>query len=200
VVFVAGVTELRRNCGYRLMLYLAGLRFLTMAWGASLKNAYYLVHMIPFYAFFLACAGCWLWRRSDPVRWVTTSVVCIVLGLQLSWSLYRILWQRPYQKQYLPVVRFLQEHVTPQDIVCSSAEMAFGLGFHNTQLVDDLWMGRWSGKVPSVVVVDDNHLKQRCRYFINMSMSYYAHNSTRSIRSPIDTGSIDTMGRPFGDP
>jgi len=125
-----------------------------MAWGASAKNAYYLVHIIPFYAFFLACAGCWLWRRSDRVRWVATSMLCIVLGLQLSWSLYRILWQRPYQKQYLPVVRFLREHVTPQDIVCSNAEMAFGLGFHNTQLVDDLWMGRWSGKLPSVVVVD----------------------------------------------
>ena len=155
LVLMIAVPELRRNPGYRLLFYLAVLRFLMMAWAASLKTAaYYLVHILPFYAFFLACVTCWLWQRSIRVRWATSAVVCLVLGLQLSWSLQRILWLRPYQTQYLPAVRFLREHMTPQDLVCGGADWAFGLGFQNTQLVDDLWMGRWSGKRPTIVVLD----------------------------------------------
>jgi hypothetical protein len=148
------VPALRRHPGYRLLLYLAGLRFLMMAWGVALKNAYYLVHIVPFYAFFMACAACWLWQRSNRVRSIAALLLCLVAGLQLSWSLYRTFWLRPYQKQYMPAVGFLKARITPQDLVCGSAELAFAFGFYNPQIVDDLWMGRWSGKRPTIIVVD----------------------------------------------
>jgi hypothetical protein len=154
LVFMIATPALRRNPGYRLLLHIAGLRFLMMAWGASLKTASYLVHIIPFYAFFLACVTAWLWQRSSRVRWVTASVICLVVGLQLTWSVYRILWQRPYQTQYLPAVQFLREHMTQEDLVCGSADLAFALGFFNPRIVDDLWIGRWSGKRPTIVVID----------------------------------------------
>jgi hypothetical protein len=38
--------------------------------------------------------------------------------------------------------------------VCGSAELAFAFGFYNPQIVDDLWFGRWSGKRPTIIVVD----------------------------------------------
>jgi hypothetical protein len=145
---------LRRLPGCRLLLYLTGLRFLMMAWGISVKADYYLVHIVPFYAFFMACAACWLWQRSNRVRWITALLLCLVVGLQLSWSLYRIFWLRPYQKQYLPAVRFLKARITPQDLVCGSAELAFAFGFYNPQIVDDIWIGLWSGKRPTILVVD----------------------------------------------
>jgi hypothetical protein len=153
MVLLVVTPGLRRHAGYRLLLYLTGLRFLMMAWG-TVKNEYYLVDILPFFAFFLACATCWLWQRSHRVRWATVLVLCVVVGLQLSWSLQRILWLRPYQTQYLPAIRFLREHMTPEDLVCGSADLAFGLGLDNPQIVDDLWMGRWSGRRPTVVVLD----------------------------------------------
>lgn len=154
LAITAAVPTLRRNPGWRLLLCLTGLRFLMMSWGIALKNAYYLVHIIPFYAFCMACATCWLWQRSKGVRWVTALLLCLVVGLQLSWSLYRIFWLRPYQKQYMPAVRFLKTRITPRDLVCGSAELAFAFGFYNPQIVDDLWMGLWSGKQPTIIVVD----------------------------------------------
>jgi len=96
LVVVILAPRLRRNRGYCLLLYLLGIRFLMMAWG-TVKTEYYLVDVIPFYAFFLACAACWA-RQCRRFRWVTASVLCLVVGLQLGWSLQRILWLRPYQK------------------------------------------------------------------------------------------------------
>ncbi|HXB71599.1 MAG TPA: glycosyltransferase family 39 protein [Candidatus Acidoferrales bacterium] len=160
LAITAAVPALRRNQGYRLLLYLTALRFLMMAWGISVKAEYYLVHIIPFYAFFLACAACWLWQRSNRVRWIAALLLGLVVGLQLSWSLYRIFWLRPYQNQYLPAVRFLEARITPQDLVCGSAELAFAFGFYNPQIVDDLWLGLWSGKRPTIIVVDKWYYRQ----------------------------------------
>jgi 4-amino-4-deoxy-L-arabinose transferase-like glycosyltransferase len=175
LVIVIATPALRSNPGYRLLLYLTGLRFLMMAWGASLKEPYYLVHIIPFYAFFLACAAFWYWQRSQPLRWATAAVLCVVLALQVSWSLQRILWLRPYQTQYLPAIRFLREHMTPQDLVCGSADLAFGLGFDNPQIMDDLWMGRWSGRLPTIVVVDRWYYNSTMVGSRNVTLGYYSY-------------------------
>ena len=181
LVVMIATPALRGTPGYRLLLYLTGLRFLMMAWGASLKNAYYLVHIIPFYAFFLACVTCWLWQRSNRVRWATASVLCLVIGLQLTWSLYRIFWLRPYQKQYLPAVRFLRAHMTPQDLVCGSAELAFAFGFHDPRIVDDLSVGRWSGKRPTLLVVDKWYYFQIVTSFDKKSPEY-SHYISRLLQ------------------
>jgi hypothetical protein len=172
--FMIATPQLRGNRGYRLLLYITGLRFLMMAWG-TVKNEYYLVHIIPFYAFFLACVASWLWHRFTGVRWVTASALCLILGLQLGWSLYRILWLRPYQKQYLPVVRFLKGSMTPQDLVCGSAELAFGLGFHDPRIVDDLSVGRWSGKQPTILVMDKWYYLQIATSFDKKAPDYYLY-------------------------
>jgi 4-amino-4-deoxy-L-arabinose transferase-like glycosyltransferase len=154
LALAVAVPKLRRNPGCRLLLYLTVLRFLMMAWGVAVKAAYYLVHIIPFFAFFLAFAACWLWQRSNRDRSITALLLCLVVGLQLSWSMYRIFWLRPYQKQYMPAVRFLKARITPQDLVCGSAELAFAFGFYNPHIVDDIWLGLRSGKHPTIVVVD----------------------------------------------
>src|SRR5262249_18800864 len=60
-----------------------------------------------------------------------------------------------YHRTYLPAVAFLDSILKPDDLVTGTAELAFHMGFYNPQLVDDLWLGRWSGKRPTIVVVDD---------------------------------------------
>jgi hypothetical protein len=166
---------LRRNPGYRLMLYLTGLRFFLMAWGVSWKLAYYLVHILPFYGFFLACVSCWLWQRSRAARWVAASVLCLFLALQLSWSLYRICVLQPYRKQYQPAMQFLKAEIAPQDLICGSAELGFAFGFDNPQIVDDLWVGRWSGKRPTILVIDKWYYYQIMHNFSTTTPLYYAY-------------------------
>lgn len=175
LVFAIATPALRRHPGYRLLLYLTGLRFLMMAWGVSLKNAYYLVHILPFYGSFLACASWWLWQRSKAARWVAASVLCLFFGLQLSWSLYRVCVLQPYRKQYQTAVRFLKGQITPQDLVCGSADLAFAFGFDNPQIVDDLWVGRWTGKRPTILVVDKWYYYQILHSFDKKAPAYSAY-------------------------
>jgi hypothetical protein len=50
---------------------------------------------------------------------------------------------------------YLSSIIKPGDLVTGPAELAFTMGFYNPQLVDDIWLGHWSGKRPTIVVVDD---------------------------------------------
>jgi hypothetical protein len=162
VIIMIAVPELRRKSGYRLLLYLTGLRFLIMAVGVSFKSEIYLVHILPFYAVILACAISWFWHQQGRIRWIAAMVLCVVLAVQSSWSLHRILRYRPYQTKYQPAVRFLKAHMTPQDLVFGSAELGFSFGFYDRQIVDDLWLGRWTGKQPTIIVLD------KWRYYRNL--------------------------------
>ena len=154
VVNMIAVPELRRNPGCRLLLYLTGLRFVMMAVGVSLKYAFYLVYILPFYAVILAYALSWLWRRPGRIRWISAMVLSAVVAVQSVWSLHLIFRYRPYQTKYRPAVSFLKDNLTPQDLIFGSAELGFSFGFYNRQIVDDLWFGRWTGKKPTVIVLD----------------------------------------------
>ena len=182
VLAVIATPALRRNPGYRLLLWITGIQFLGMAWVASFKGAYYLVFITPFYAFFLACIFLSIWRRPGKYRWAAAALLCLVVGLQASWSLQRILWQRPYETQYLPAIRFLRSHLTSHDLVCGSADLAFGLGFDDPRLVDDMWMGRWSGKMPTVIVIDHWYYGGMQNSARKRAPDYYAY-STHLLQS-----------------
>src|SRR5205085_1440047 len=73
IAAVIAIPGLRRHSGYRLLLWLAVLRFLMMSVGASWKLEYYLVHATPFYAAIAGIAGWWFWTR--PQRSVRVAVV-----------------------------------------------------------------------------------------------------------------------------
>ena len=175
VAFAIAVPDLRRNPGYRLMLYLTALRFLMMGFGVSLKNAYYLVDILPFYGFFLACAIDWLWHGSRTARVAAGVVLCGFLAMQLSWSLYRIFVLQPYRREFQPAMEYLQAHMTPQDLICGSADLGFTFGFDNPQIVDDLWVGRWSGKRPTLFVVDKWYYYQIVHSFDKKAPEYSAY-------------------------
>jgi hypothetical protein len=59
-----------------------------------------------------------------------------------------------YRKEYSPVVAYLKSIIRPDDLVMGTSELGFSLGFENLQLVDDVWFGYWSGRRPTVLVVD----------------------------------------------
>ena len=65
-----------------------------------------------------------------------------------------------YRKEYMPVVTYLKSTLQPDDLVMGAAELGFSLGFDNRQLVDDVWFGYWSGRRPTVLVVDRWYYQQ----------------------------------------
>ena len=60
-----------------------------------------------------------------------------------------------YRRKYIPAVNYVRSIMRPGDLVAGSADLAFAMGFYNPQLTDDIWLGHWSGKHPTIVVVDD---------------------------------------------
>jgi hypothetical protein len=61
-----------------------------------------------------------------------------------------------YERQYRPVVRFLQAESRPEDLIMGSAELGFALGF-TSRLLDDTRLGFYSGRHPEFIVVDDRY-------------------------------------------
>ena len=161
IVFAAAIAgalafpRLRRHTGCQLLLYLTLLRFLSLSVGASLKLPYYLVHILPFYAAIAGIVGWHVWSSYGRfVRMGVAAMLSVYFAVQLAvWS-HLVFVTRGYENKYMPLIAYLHSVVRPGDIVDGSSELGFAFGFYNPQLVDDLWVGKWSGKRPAILVVD----------------------------------------------
>ena len=150
------VPKLRAHSGYRLLWSLAIVRFLTMAVGASWRLEYYLVHALPFYAAIAGIVGSWLWTQQElRHRLLAATVLGAYFAVQFAVFAHLVTEVSAYRKKYLPAVAYVRSILKPGEVVAGAGDLAFVMGFYNPQLVDDLWLGRWSGKRPAVVVVDD---------------------------------------------
>jgi 4-amino-4-deoxy-L-arabinose transferase-like glycosyltransferase len=148
--------KLRAHSGYRLLWLLAVLRFLTMAIGASWRFEYYLVHALPFYAVIAGIVGHWLWNHPKPGRrLLATATLGAYFAIQLAIFAHLVISVSAYRRKYLPAMAYLSSIIKAGDLVTGPAELAFTMGFYNPQLVDDIWLGHWSGQRPTIVVVDD---------------------------------------------
>jgi 4-amino-4-deoxy-L-arabinose transferase-like glycosyltransferase len=152
---IIAIPPLRQQAGTRLLLALAGLRFLMMSIGASWKLGYYLVHILPFYAAIAGIAGYWFWSRRGMARRMVATVMAAYFLVQLAVFSHLVTTVSAYRKKYLPAVACVKSLLGPNDLVVGSAELAFSLGFDNPQLTDDIWFGRWSGRRPTIAVVDE---------------------------------------------
>jgi Dolichyl-phosphate-mannose-protein mannosyltransferase len=156
IVAMIAMPQLRRHSRYRLLLWLAALRFLMMSVGASWKLEYYLVHAIPLYAAIAGIVGWWFWSSPDRRRRLAAGAVLgIYFIVQFGVFAHLVTAVSAYRKKYLPAVQYVKSILRPDDLVAGSADLAFSMGFYNPQLVDDIWLGHWSGKRPTIVVVDD---------------------------------------------
>ncbi len=140
---------------FRALVWLTTLYFLVMSVLIGNKSVSYLVHTVPLLA---ACLAVWaglLWvRRSVPVWTISASLVFLFL-LQLGGAGRRVL-QDPYHKSYLPAVQFLKAALREADAITGSAELAFALGFR-VNLADDPRLGYYTGKTPSLIVVEPRY-------------------------------------------
>lgn len=145
--------SIRTHRGFRALLYLTGIYFLILTIVDGQKLSWYLVHMIPLFAALLAAFLHWLWFNTRWLRWPIVAAMGLFLMLQVGGIVLRIR-QNSYQKSYVPAINFLKRNANPSSMIMGSTELAFGLGF-NSNLVDDIRLGYYTGKKPDFIVVDE---------------------------------------------
>ncbi len=150
--------ESRRHAGYRVLLLLWAVCFLTFMVIDRDIQFFYLVHFVMFLAPIL---GLWTLRcwdgRSFP-QWLLLAGLTAVVAVQLAVIGSRVA-PNPYRNTYLATTGFLKEHASKSDLIMGSAELAFELGFDDN-VVDDYRLGFRTGKKPNFVVIDHNRYEE----------------------------------------
>jgi hypothetical protein len=114
-----------------------------------------MVHIVPYFAALIGIAACYaLRRRAGLIRSATWAVLAGYFVVQGAALWHRTVAVNGYAREYQPLVAFLRSVARPDDEIIGSAELGFGLGFYNPQLADDVWLGYWSHRRPTIVVVD----------------------------------------------
>ncbi len=144
--------RIRRDHGFRALLVLAVIFFLTLPLLDGLRQLYYL---LPIITVFCALFSGWLslnWREHTVPRPVLAIILTGLLVVQVAVSASRIRGN-VYGRSYVPAVNFLKDAAGTNALVMGSAELAFGLGF-DSNLVDDFRLGYRSGKRADTIVID----------------------------------------------
>ena len=152
---LASARKLRQTSGCRLLLSLTLLQFLCLSVFANNKNTYYMVYILPYFAAAAGIAISYLWSSCGFRVRVLCATVMVVYGVIQTAAVANLcLVTSGYRKEYKPAVAYLKSTLLPDDLIMGGAELGYSLGFRNPQLVDDVWLGYWSGRRPTVVVVD----------------------------------------------
>lgn len=146
--------RIRQHKGYRALLFLTTIIFVILTLFEGMKYLWYLIYITPFLN---AVVAVWLyesWQNRSLPRWVVALTLCGLLGLQITATAYRIK-QNTYQNRFLPVADFIQSRGHKDPSVIGSSEFGFNLGFDN--LMDDVWLGYFSGKRPDYIIINDRY-------------------------------------------
>lgn len=164
VVYLGGAAlcmlmrDLRRRQGVRLLLGLLLLFVLLLPVLDSLRQVFYLVHILPLLAG-LAGIGLWqAWRQGGKMRWLAGGAVAILVAVQLLIAASRFR-SDAYHQDFGAAADVLRPEADTANLVMASAEWAFVLGFDG-KVVDDWRLGYRSGKRPDLIVMDVNRYQE----------------------------------------
>lgn len=144
--------DLRENRNYRALLILTVIYFLWMALMDGQKQTYYVIQILPFYLIMLAIWINWLWKRNFLPRPLIALGLSGLLLLGIGGMALRIK-QNTYGNYYLPMVEFLKQNSTENDLIMGGAELGFGLGFPKNHIADGRF-GFYTGKRPKFIITD----------------------------------------------
>ena len=153
IIGAVSTRSIRRHRGCRALLLLTLLVFCIMALLDGQKLAWYLVHIIPFYAAILAVYLSHSFSDSRARRRLAFAAMTVLVTVQLGGITQRIRLNS-FRESYQPAVSFLKQHAGPQSLVMGSAELGFELGF-DARLIDDPYLGCTSGKRADYIVVEE---------------------------------------------
>jgi 4-amino-4-deoxy-L-arabinose transferase-like glycosyltransferase len=141
---------LRRQAGILLLMF-SGI-YLSYILLEGTKQGWYLVHILPLFASFVAISGYSLWTSGKlPARMIAVAVALTVL-IGPATSVYSAS-HRNLQQQYLPALAFLNQTLQPKDLIFARSQFYFGLKCKSC-LRDDEHLGYYSGRRPNYIVMD----------------------------------------------
>jgi hypothetical protein len=146
------IPAIRNHRGYRALLLVGGLNYVTMAILDGFKSSGYIVHTIPLAAALLAICVYHLFFRTRSARWVAVTAVVLFAAAQGD-AIVRSLTLAPVRWDYENTVAFLRRNPAPYGIIAAS-EFAFALGF-DSGMIDDLRLGYYSGRRAPFIVAND---------------------------------------------
>lgn len=152
VLGVLFTKELRQNRNYRTLLVLTAIYFVWMALMDGQKQTYYVIQILPFYLIMLAIWLNWLWRRNFLPRPLIALGVSGLLLLGIGGMALRIK-QNTFTNFYQPMIAFLKQNSTENDLIMGGAELGFGLGFPKNHIADGRF-GLNTGKRPKFIMTD----------------------------------------------
>lgn len=173
--------ELRQNRNYRALLFLTTIYFLWMAIMDGQKQTYYITHILPFYLIMLAIWINFLWRKNFLPRPLIALGLSGLVLLGIGGMALRIK-QNTYGNFYKPMITFLKENSTENDLIMGGAELGFGLGFPKNHVADGTF-GLNTGKRPEFIIYDSavenswadskNHAPEFYTYFPKLLQEEY---------------------------
>ena len=155
ILLCAFSKNLRRQTDVLLLMFVAVSLSLMLLEGT--KKGWYLVHLTPLLASFLAISINRLWQRGNghlaPRMLAAAQVLVVVFGVA---SLAYTASNRGFQRLYEPAAAYLNAHVGPQDLVMARSEFYFRLHCR-TCLRDDANLGAFSGRRANYIVLDPDY-------------------------------------------
>lgn len=146
------VKSLRKDKFIRFILIITGQEFLMLAFLDSMKQSYYLIHIVPTLSVILAVWINWLWSKTRVTKALSIGFLAVVLFVNLGVNLVRVK-RDEYHAYYLPFGQLLNQKVGSSDLVMGSAELWFAIE-KKENLLDDYRLGYMTGKRANFIVVD----------------------------------------------
>jgi hypothetical protein len=147
------VPSIRRRREYLVFAGLLVISFTTMGLIEGTRQRVYMMHMIPFVVMLTAASLYWLWSQGSARRAMAIAFASIFVLLHVAATGYRVILN-PYAKQYMPLVEYVRPTARTGALIMGPAPLRFELGF-DTNVIFDPDLGSVSGKVPSLIVLDD---------------------------------------------
>jgi hypothetical protein len=184
IVGAVSVRSIRQHRGYRALLILTLIYFLTMTFLDGHKQPLYLIHIVPLYVAVLAVWIHWCWENRFVPRWILSAGLLVFLGVQFG-AVVSVVRRDTYGKTYKPTIAFIKQTVPANASIIGTSELGFGLGFFGN-LTDDLRLGYRSGKTPDYIVVDSGYEEWFKIYSVTDPVTYqFIRNRLSSEYRPI---------------
>ncbi len=143
------IKRLRNDPGEHILAASGLTVFLLMAFLEGLKFQHYLVYSLPFLSALAAMTASELWQRHS-MRLLVCVVLTLAIGFQTAGAVHQFA-QNPLRNEFLPVPRWIQANLAPEDSVIGPAELGYVLGFDGS-LVDDVRLGFYTRMKPRIIV------------------------------------------------
>jgi len=159
LIYTAGVAgclltpSLRNHRGYRALLGVGMLEYLTLAILDGFKSSGYLTHTLPLAGALLAIYVHFLFSRARRAQLPVLAAALILFAAVQFTALGRSFFVTPQRWDYENALAFLRRSGSPPGII-AAGEFAFALGF-DSGMVDDWRLGYFSGRRPPFIAAND---------------------------------------------